>query len=203
MAGELHFGYVHGMALYAIILDALGRYWNHTLAAFETFNQANWTAYAVPLGELGTGATGQYGGDFPPAIGPGVYAVELYVQAGGGPALGDGPPVGGGRIEWDGGAEIALAELVQVPALFGTISATPTPTASLFTVKLAEPLDPATTAASFMGLWLTPMPGGVNGAPAAMPISTASIVDPLTLTVALNGSLPLAPAPGDPVAISD
>jgi hypothetical protein len=200
MAQEITFAYKSGLNLYAILRSAAGQYWHVINAAFEPFNGADWSVYAFTVAELGAGS-GQYQADFPEAP-AGTYAVDLYVRAGGGPAASDGPPVGGGAIEWDGLAELPLASVANAPALFGTVGPDPAPTATTVPILLPEALAATAAPAAFVGLRIVLMPGGAAGAPTYAPISSCVIESPTALILGLGAPLAAIPAPGDGVAIS-
>jgi len=61
-----------------------GAVWNGV--AFETYNQANWASYAIPLAEQS--GSGYYFAASP-NIGVNIATDTIYLQAGGSPALGD------------------------------------------------------------------------------------------------------------------
>lgn len=81
-----------GATIYAIIHHPDGRVWNTDSEAWEAFNPAHWTDYAIALTEQG--ASGYYRANYPAGI-VGILTTEAtYNQAGGSPAIGDAPPMG-------------------------------------------------------------------------------------------------------------
>jgi hypothetical protein len=105
MASEIQ--WVHaatGSTLYAVIRTATGTVWNTAgTPNFEARTVANWTDYDVALAET-PASSYFYVGTFPPIAGnmvAGWYWVDVYLQAGASPAIGDtllGTLVG----YWDG-----------------------------------------------------------------------------------------------------
>lgn len=116
MSNELVIHYPTGATLYAQLLDATGQVWNGS--AFAAPGSAAWTDYDIAMTESAT-ATGIYRASMPAAA-AGVYGWVVYKQKGGSPAVTDGPPVGTGRIEWDGTAEIMPASTTNITG--GTIN---------------------------------------------------------------------------------
>lgn len=102
MSHEIGLAWTPGATLYAIVRTATGRYALGTTP--EAFDAAHWASYAIALAELATGS-GQYAGDFP-ALPAGIYAVDVYAQAGSSPAPSDGPPLATGQMQWGGTAEV-------------------------------------------------------------------------------------------------
>ncbi len=103
MANELVINYPTGATLYALLFDSIGQVWNGS--AFAAPGSAAWTDYDIAMTEAAT-ATGIYRASMPSAA-AGVYGWAVYKQKGGSPAVTDGPPVGIGKIEWDGTARSA------------------------------------------------------------------------------------------------
>lgn len=110
MADELLFRHVlTGQALYAVIRRQVDlKAWNGS--AFEAFQLAHWTSYAVPLAESPTGSY-EYTEDFPATItDAGDYPVTIYQQSGGAAAASDFV-LATGVVVWDGSAEVTFSSL--------------------------------------------------------------------------------------------
>lgn len=84
-----------GLSLYALIRDISGQVWNGS--AFEAYNSAHWSTYAITLTEQTS--SGYYKGSFPAAIAAGIYS--FVVHQGSPATLGD-PAVDRGTIDWSG-----------------------------------------------------------------------------------------------------
>lgn len=103
MANEIGTATATGRTLYAVVRNAAGQLWYTVTPAFEAYNAAHWTAYALALSEQG--ASGYYTASFPGAITtPGRYSIDVRQQLGGSPATSD-PVVAGGSLVWSGTAE--------------------------------------------------------------------------------------------------
>jgi hypothetical protein len=77
--------YLSGRTLYVVIHSG-GQVWNKDSAAFENYNQGNWTHYAVPLIEQTS--SGYYSASYPSAIPAGTLSTDcLYQQNGATPVL--------------------------------------------------------------------------------------------------------------------
>lgn len=104
MANELQAYTTTGLTVYSVLLNSVGQVWNGS--TFVTINSANWTDYDIAMTEA---TAGIYLGDMPAAAAGG-YAYVAYEQAGASPAVTDTTP-GDGYIEWNGSAELDLADL--------------------------------------------------------------------------------------------
>lgn len=104
MSNELQAYSQSGLTLYAVLVSAVGQFWNGS--AFEAYDGPSWTDYDVALTEAGAGI---YLGDMP-AVAAGVYSYVVYEQAGASPATTDDLR-GTGSIEWDGSAVQALSSV--------------------------------------------------------------------------------------------
>jgi hypothetical protein len=107
-----------------------------------------------------------------PSAAAGVYGWAVYKQKGGSPAVTDGPPVGTGKIEWDGTAEVAIPTASDnATAAAAAILATPAN-------KLA--VDDAGNAYANLVLWDEAYPGAFDAAVrAAIGMATATLDDQL------------------------
>lgn len=127
--------YLTGANLYAIIHNPNGQVWNNNTLAFEAYNGANWTNYAIPLSEQA--GSGYYSAAYPAAIPATVLTTELiYQRAGGAPALTDNPSIAVTKSQGDNvgalrGSALAAGNLSQaagaeIPgsAVTGTLSTT-------------------------------------------------------------------------------
>lgn len=77
--------YLSGRNLY-VVIHAGGQVWNKDSAAFENYNQGNWTHYAVPLTEQIS--SGYYYATYPAGIPAGTLSTDcLYQQNGATPVL--------------------------------------------------------------------------------------------------------------------
>lgn len=130
--------YLSGRNLY-VVIHAGGQVWNKDTAAFENYNQGNWTHYAVPLGEQTS--SGYYFASYPSGIPSGTLSTEcLYQQNGASPVL---PALPGGdsflsafqsqgvnvqNLSGDGNAALNLQAAASVEkrgaAVTGTLSTT-------------------------------------------------------------------------------
>ncbi len=88
---------------------------NVSTGAFESWNDANWDTYDIPLAEDNGG--GVYWGNFPSAIAPGRYYVVVYQGTGA-----TAPSLGRGQIIWNGTVEVPDAKI----ALETTVTGSPT-----------------------------------------------------------------------------
>lgn len=137
--------YISGRNLYVVLWNpATGQFWNKDTAAWESYNEANWTHYAIPLNEYVS--SGIYTVAYPGGIAAGVLSTEfVFQQNGSTPTL---PAIPGGdsfltlmqsqgtnvqTIAGDGTAPInmaAAADLIEPDGIVGTgtISTTSFPT---------------------------------------------------------------------------
>ncbi len=87
MSSPIEVGYVPSRLLYAVIHYG-GQVWNNTNHAFENFDGANWTDYAVTLSEQ-TGSS-YYSATYPSQIPAGTLSTDVvYQKSGSNPSLGD------------------------------------------------------------------------------------------------------------------
>jgi len=98
-----------GKSLYAQITNNVGQIYNANTALFETPTATNWTStkYCISMAESST--TGIYRVSFP-SLAAGKYGVAVFERSGGSPATTD-TVLGASVMEWDGIAEVCLAEL--------------------------------------------------------------------------------------------
>lgn len=94
------------------------KFWNTNTSAFETFNAAHWTVYAIAMTEIGS--TGIFQATFPAAITTITPTAVFYRQASVSPATSDAPPI---QVGPPSGANIAAinndvsaAEILQQAA---------------------------------------------------------------------------------------
>jgi len=106
MTNELAIRYPTGSTLYAHVLDATGQVWNG--AGWEAPQNANWLNYDLAMAEAGT--TGYYRVSMP-AVAAGSYSFLVFLQAGGGPVVGD-TCIGEGFIQWDGSDEVPTSSIL-------------------------------------------------------------------------------------------
>lgn len=118
MAKEITANDTTGGAVYAILVDAVGRTYNGS--SFEAIQDANWGNYDIALTEAG--ATGIYQGDMP-AVAAGVYYFVAFRQAGGSPAVSDTKVGVSPTFQWDGSVEVSLSATVTavVTAIFAKV----------------------------------------------------------------------------------
>lgn len=106
MANEIATATTSGQTLYAVLRNSAAQVWSTPTQAFEAYNSAHWTSYALALSEQG--ASGYYVASFPVAIAaPGRYSIEIRVQSGASPALADSVLTGGSLV-WNGSAEVVV-----------------------------------------------------------------------------------------------
>lgn len=84
MSSRIYAIFTSGVTLYAVIRNQTGQVWNGS--AFENYNAANWSTYAVAMTEQGT--TGYYAAATP-ALAFGAYHYEAHQRAGGSSAVTD------------------------------------------------------------------------------------------------------------------
>lgn len=102
MANEIRCRHTAGQNLYAVIWSG-NTVWNG--AAFEAPLAANWATYDLAMTEVPiTGQESRYAVSFPAGItDAGQYTVEVYIRAGGSPAVSDAPfNPDGQSLDWDG-----------------------------------------------------------------------------------------------------
>lgn len=99
-----------GSTLYFRILGSGNSVWSTSggTGAFEGYNSANWTSYAVNLSEQGN--SNIYAGNFPAAVPAGYFNIDARKQVGGSPAESD-VNVGTGDVQWNGSKTVPLADL--------------------------------------------------------------------------------------------
>lgn len=91
---------------YFVVRNAVGQYWYTTTPAWESYNAAHWTAYAIAMSQ--DGSSQNYAGTFPSAIAVGAYQLSAYAQSGGSPAIGDVLIGTNSRFDWTGSAILAM-----------------------------------------------------------------------------------------------
>jgi len=187
--------FTSGSTLYAILRDRLtGHVWNGT--AFEAFNSAHWSSYAIPLTEQSP--TGYYTASRPSGVSGFIVSESIYQQAGGSPATSDSPATNLGYSAGQNIAAIAgdaaLAPSNLQAALSteaqGTISAG-TITASSFPTSLLN-----TNTNNFQGRILLMVSGA-----AAQSAALIAQYNPTGGVLTLSGALAAVPSPGDSFVI--
>ena len=140
--------YQTGATLYFIIHNKNGTVWNNSGSAFEVYNSAHWSQYAIALTEQA--GSGYYSAAMPTAIGINLVTECTYAQQGGSPALSDAAsgPIGIGQSQ---GVDVAavehqeqsasnmgvnLASLVQ-----GTVTSASTPSSGRVSTNLTSTLN--------------------------------------------------------------
>lgn len=85
--------YLSSRSVYVVVWNpATALFWNKDTAAWESYNQANWTHYAIPLTEYVS--SGIYKATYPSGIAAGILSTEfVYQQNGASPTL---PGIPGG-----------------------------------------------------------------------------------------------------------
>ncbi len=141
--------YLSGRSVYAVIWNpTTGLFWNKDTAAWESYNQANWTHYAIPFVEYVS--SGIYRVPYPSSIAAGILSTEfVYQQNGATPVL---PALPGGdsfltlmqsqgsnvqTIAGDGTAPANMAAAADVIIPDGVVAAG-TITASSFPTNLTN-----------------------------------------------------------------
>ncbi len=99
MADKISFADTTGLTFYRIIRNSAGLFVNGTTP--EAYNPSNRTTYAVSVPET-PASSGQYSVSFP-ALATGLYLVDVFLQAGGSPAVSDGVRWSG-EYDWSGTA---------------------------------------------------------------------------------------------------
>ena len=117
MLNPIEIAYQTGATLYAVIHSALaGTVWNQTNSAFESYNSAHWTQYAVALTEQTS--SGYYSAAAPAGIGNILTTECVYSQVGGSPALSDAAP---GPISIGQAQGVDIASVVPNPTAAGNM----------------------------------------------------------------------------------
>ena len=125
--------YQTGVNLYVVLHNPNGQVWNTNSQAWEAYNSAHWSNYAISLTEQ-TGS-GYYSAAMPSGIGAVLPTEVTYVQAGGSPTLGDAPAFVGqsqgtnvaavvGDVQAADNLEQSLSSEVPGAAATGTLSLT-------------------------------------------------------------------------------
>lgn len=92
-----------GSTLYAILRNALnGQVWNNSAPAFEVYNSAHWSQYAIALTEQTS--SGYYFAVRPSGLSGFLTSETIYQQAGGSPAISDAPP---NSLNYSGGVNVS------------------------------------------------------------------------------------------------
>ena len=77
-----------GDTLYAVVRNAAGQHWDVAGAAFETLVPGSWGDYDIAMAESPAGGY-QYVAAVPAALAAGWVLVDVYLRAGGAPAITD------------------------------------------------------------------------------------------------------------------
>jgi hypothetical protein len=116
MAREIFADYSAGTTgLYAALWNPLdvGKYWNTSTLAFQTYASANWTAGQYKIALSTDYGVGLFAADFPTQITTkGLYCYSVYLQGGASPATTD-LKVAQGAVEWAGDARFSIASDVD------------------------------------------------------------------------------------------
>jgi hypothetical protein len=115
MANEIHIDYTSGNMLYAVVRNSAGEVWYPVGQVFESWGTGGRTAddYDISLTDK---SGSRYVGDFDVNIPVGEYSVQVFLQAGAGPADGDSL-VGGGEIIWSGTGHVTGEKLLANKAV--------------------------------------------------------------------------------------
>ncbi len=86
-----------GATIYGTVRSEAGTYWNVATSALETLDPTHWynagsNRYNVAMNET-PASSYYYVGTFPATAASGHYYIDVYVQAGAGPAISDPTPV--------------------------------------------------------------------------------------------------------------
>ena len=112
MSREIQVKFLTGKTVYSTIRNQTsGALWNLSGGAggaFENFVSGNWLGYSISLTEQGVSAV--YMGNFPTAIGAGVYSLDAREQIGASPVQTDAG-VATGDIHWNGTVNVPLSDL--------------------------------------------------------------------------------------------
>ncbi len=121
-AGEITAQDTTGQTLYAV--EYLGaQVMTASTGALGTEADGSWSAYAIPLTEIGT--TGNYAGNEPTGAAANKYAVAVYEEATPGTvSLAADQKVGYGSLEWGGASLVTLTGVnAALPSAAGIVSA--------------------------------------------------------------------------------
>lgn len=109
MANEIQFSFRTGATCYFETRNQTsGFIWNTASGAFMGYVSGTPNANII-VSTVEQGATGLYAGNFPSAIGPGVYSIRARQQLGGSAADSD-PTVAVGDFQWNGTAPAPLSD---------------------------------------------------------------------------------------------
>ena len=111
--------YISGANVYVVLTDPFSlKFWNTNTLAFETYNPANWSHYAIAMTEIG--ATGVYQAAFSSQIITITPTAIFYRQSGGSPSTSDAPPIQVGPPSGSNIAainnDVSAAEILQQAA---------------------------------------------------------------------------------------
>lgn len=183
--------YTTGATLYAIVRNSLtGQVWNGS--AFEAYNGAHWSTYAIALTEQGS--SGFYSVARPAGLAGYLTTECIYQQGGGSPATSDAPPF---TIASTGGINVAaisgdaasaptnlqasLSSEIQGVVSSGTI------TAKIFPTNLSN-----TNVGAYQGRIILFISGVASGMAGLIANYT-----PTLGVITLSGSLAIAPVATD------
>lgn len=110
--------------IYARLWNVTSQYWYTVTPAFEAFNAAHITSYALTGSQDST--TGKWTADMPAAVTVGVYYYCFFLQGGGSPAVGDVAISTVGSIDYTGtvtSAAVAYLPQAQAGAANGVLIA--------------------------------------------------------------------------------
>lgn len=187
--------FTSGVTVYAVRHNKLnGQVWNGS--AFEVYNAAHWTTYAIALAEQA--GSGYYAATAPAGTAGFLVSDAFYQQAGGTPATSDGPPF---ALVDSGGVNVSAisGDAATAPTNLQSVLSSQTqgvvagvPTTSTIPTNLAN-----ATAGAYSGrvLYMT------SGAAAGM----AALISNYTVAsgvLTLSGGLAVAPSAGDDFVIA-
>lgn len=102
MSNELSIHHTTGKTVYFAVRSG-GSFALAAGGGLEAYNADHWADYAIAAAEIG--ATSIYQASMSGGLSAGTYAIEVYEQSGGSPAVAD-PFLGPGAIAWSGTVEI-------------------------------------------------------------------------------------------------
>lgn len=110
MGNEIQTSYSANQSIYSLIRNSVAQIWTTSgVGSFVAYNTASYPAYVIDLTEQGVDS-GYYAGNFPTAIGPGVYSIVAKNQVAINPAETD-PTVSTGDFQWNGTVSLPLSNL--------------------------------------------------------------------------------------------
>jgi hypothetical protein len=193
MQTEIESIYQSGAKLYVILHNRItGQIWNNSTLAWETYNSANWTEYAIALTEQ-TGS-GFYTATRPTGVSGYLQSEAIYVQAGSSPALTDAPSIGIQHSQGENIASINSDPAVSPQNLQISLSTEETGTVSTGTISASS--FPTSLVNSNVNAYQGKIIRMTSGVAVGM-VGLVAQYNPTGGVITLSGSLAATPSAGD------